>query len=152
MRVLNIIFGTLFAILLLGNVFLINEPWWANTFLGFIDVKNLDYHLNLVLFISWIQLPPTILLSLTGALIVSRTGYPRYFVYSFLLFAFLDLVVFPYLPVVGVFFTIFSIEHLINVIVTLALFLTLFVSFLYLVKKYNKQIMAGTRKHRAPHI
>lgn len=152
MRVLNIIFGALFAILLLGNVFLINEPWWANTFLGFIDVKNLDYHLNLVLFISWIQLPPTILLSLTGALIVSRTGYPRYFVYSFLLFAFLDLVVFPYLPVVGVFFTIFSIEHLVNVIVTLALFLTLFVSFLYVVKKYNKQIMAGTRKQRAPHI
>ena len=152
MRVLNVIFGIVFSLALLGNVFLISESWWADIFLRLVDVKQLNYHFSLVLFISWIQLPPTILLSLTGALVVSRTGYPRFFVYSFLLFAFLDLVVFPYLPVFGVFFTIFSIEHLVNVIVTLALFLSLFVSFLYLVKKYNKQIMTGTRKQRAPHF
>ena len=140
MRVLNIIFGTLFAIAILffGNIFLINEPWWTNIFLRFIDVKNLNYYLALVLFISWIQLPPTMLFSLIGAIIISRSGYPRYFVYSFLSVAFIHYIILPYIPVLGVLFSILSIESLVNAIVTLALFLILVFSFLNLIKKYNR--------------
>jgi len=126
-KILVIILGIAASMILYGDWLILDNKWWWDLFLSLFNVKEINEHLGVALFLFWIQLPLMIMFTSICALTINWLGHPRYFIYSVLFTSFFTFLVLPRLPVFDVLLAgLMSGDRLIGIFVIMFMFLILF--------------------------
>jgi len=129
-RFLVIILGIAASIILYSDWLILDNKWWWGLFLSLFNVKEINEHLGVALFLFWVHLPLMIMFTSMCALTINWLGHPRYFIYSALLTSFFTFVVLPELPIFDVLLAgLMGSDRFIDIFVIMFMFLILFFVF-----------------------